>query len=327
LGQKYPNYKLVFVTNTESDPAYELLRDVLWRKGGVVLETAGIVTNRSLKINSQLKGLEFVENASVLAFADSDVQPDENWLQHLVEPLEDPTIGATSGYPWHIPRRNNLGSLLTCLRYNIGAVFSFDRKNSLRSLWGGSMAIRKSTFDKARIAEAWSSAYLDDSVMSHRVRELGLALRFVPECITPVHVDFKFKDYLNALEKYFVSCRVYDYKKWLLLGFELFASLAVYVGGPLLLFFAKSDIEEAIYLSTLCASMLSRTFVACLSLQRVRKRRDNLMVFLLPLLEMTALAYFVRSVFSNEVHWRGSTYRLSSPSMTEVLSSGEATLS
>lgn len=319
LQQDYPDYSVIFVTNTERDPAFEILRKIVGKSNRGIVVTAGIARNRSLKVNSLLKGLTLTGNARAIAFADSDAQPSKDWLRNLILPLSDPRIGATSVYPWHIAKRKNLSNRLLSLTYNMGAVFAADASNNLRSLWGGSMATLKETFYRAEVDKSWIGAYLDDSTMSRSIRKLGLRLFFVPQCLAPVHVDCSFGEYLNALKKAFVAMRVYDYSKWLLRGALYFLTFLSYVGALSFTIMVLAQGPQFLFFSLFLWLLIPiRVFLVYIALRIVRKDRQNFSVFLLPLVELISFLYYLKSALTNSVHWRGTTYRLVSTTNTET---------
>ncbi len=61
---------------------------------------AGQTQSNGEKVNNLLAGVAAVNSeAEVLAFADIDVQPPEDWLRALVAPLANPVIIVSTGYP------------------------------------------------------------------------------------------------------------------------------------------------------------------------------------------------------------------------------------
>lgn len=319
LEQNYPDYLIIFITNTKDDPAYKKIKKMINKNDRIILETAGLTKERSLKVNSLLKGLSLTKQSKVLVFADSDTQPNKLWLRNLVRPLKSPLIGATSGYPWHLIKRNNLSSWLLTLHYNIGAVFAMDASNNFRSLWGGSMAVLRETFYKAKVDKAWMGAYLDDSTMSRQIRNLGLKLFFVPECLTPIYVDCNFRYLLNALKKHFISVKVYDHSKWLLTGFFyifnfIFYSSLIYLTG--LNFIKIIELPNILFLWLIIPVKIAISFI---SLNIIKMSKQNIIALILPLVEIVGFISYIRSILTNKVYWRGTKYILYSPSKTEAI--------
>src|SRR5262245_51971882 len=128
LAQDYRDYETVFVTESESDPAYDALSRLLKQSRRSAPPTwmvvSGEAKNQGQKVHNLCAALDTLNSidrrVEVLVFADSDARPTRNWLADLVAPLGDKRIGATTGYRWYLPSndkdhpaRNFASSLLS----------------------------------------------------------------------------------------------------------------------------------------------------------------------------------------------------------------------
>src|SRR5207245_9149151 len=69
---------------------------------------AGIPSNSGEKVNNLRVAVEQLPpEFEVLVFTDSDGRPGRAWLHHLVAPLGNVRIGATTTMRWLIPNRGN----------------------------------------------------------------------------------------------------------------------------------------------------------------------------------------------------------------------------
>jgi cellulose synthase/poly-beta-1,6-N-acetylglucosamine synthase-like glycosyltransferase len=67
---------------------------------------AGPAVDRGQKVHNLSVVTSAIDRASeVLVFVDSDARPAGDWLKSLVAPLQDETLGATTGYRWFVPVR------------------------------------------------------------------------------------------------------------------------------------------------------------------------------------------------------------------------------
>ena len=147
LDQEFEDYEVIVVTATESDPSLGALRRAARKFPGrrVKFVVSGLSNQRGEKVHNLLRALERVDPASqVLVFADSDGRPHRHWLRDLLAPLRDPETGASTGYRWFFPRRGNLASLLRATWNSSIATLLGEHPHNFA--WGGSMAIRRSTF-------------------------------------------------------------------------------------------------------------------------------------------------------------------------------------
>ena len=99
LTQNYENFGVIFVTTADDESCQVLDRIV---DGDRSLEVKLVKSDRSKscgqKVWNLTRAVEQVGNdTEVLAFADSDVRVDPNWLRNLVGALTEPQVGATTG--------------------------------------------------------------------------------------------------------------------------------------------------------------------------------------------------------------------------------------
>ena len=142
---------------------------------GEPLETCG------LKNSALLEGLKHVSaNAEFLAMIDTDIIPPSDWLVKVVRPLADSNVGVATGGQWFEPSgRFELGTLIRCL-WNAAAIVP---TALFANAWAGSLALRRSDFERAKIADLWTRTIVDDGPLPEAMRRLGLQMRFVPDLI------------------------------------------------------------------------------------------------------------------------------------------------
>jgi Glycosyltransferase like family 2 len=186
LTQRYPGYEVLFLVESTQDPAWPVLAHLLTgvpRARGALIVT-GRAAGCSQKIHNLLVGLDHVAPAtSILAFVDSDAQVHPHWLESLVRPLDDATVGACSGYRWYVPCRGSVAGGLRSAWNAATLIVMAHRRYGFA--WGGSSAIRREVFEKLQIRDAWSRGLSDDLLLTQAVRRAGLKLPFVAACLVP----------------------------------------------------------------------------------------------------------------------------------------------
>src|SRR5499433_372417 len=129
LTQDYRDYEVVFVTESENDPAHGVLSRLLKQSRRLSpsapttwMVVAGEAKNQGQKVHNLCVAIDSLNSidrrVEALVFADSDTRPSRNWLADLVAPLADKRIGATTGYRWYLPsddRRDSTGSFASAL--------------------------------------------------------------------------------------------------------------------------------------------------------------------------------------------------------------------
>ena len=153
LTQDYPDYEAIFVTATDTDPAYQVLKEII-KEGDynipIKLVIAGMSSIRGQKINNLLEAIKHVKpETEIFAFVDSDIRPRKDFLRNLVNPLQFDKVGVTTGIRWYLPKHGNLGSMLRSIWAAGAYPLLIDQSHNFA--WGGANAIKRETFEKANI--------------------------------------------------------------------------------------------------------------------------------------------------------------------------------
>jgi ceramide glucosyltransferase len=338
--QDYDNYLLWFVVGDESDPVYgELchLKDQLGRGSkaqDVQVFVAGKSRTCSQKIHNLLYCYERIGNdIDVMAFADSDICLQSNWLSHLVYPLRKSKNGASSGYRWYVPKQNNLASLaLSAINAKVAQLLGNTRFNQA---WGGSMAIRVEVFRKLGLDKIWPKALSDDLSLSTAVKRSRLKVAYIPACLVASHEVITWRELFEFARRQFLITRVSAPKTWLfglfsgfysVLGIWAAASVAIYAGmiqnKHLMLFTA---VPIVFFIGQLIRSILRQRMAGKLlahekQAMRVARAADILGFWLFSLL---MLGLIISSAFGRTIRWRGIRYKLLGP--TEIVVEGPPT--
>jgi cellulose synthase/poly-beta-1,6-N-acetylglucosamine synthase-like glycosyltransferase len=224
--QEYRDYELIFVTESESDPAYGALTQLVKQsRRAAWLVVAGEAKGMGQKIHNLLAAIEMLNSidrrAEVLVFADTDTRVSRYWLTELIAPLGDKRIGATTGFRWYLPTHSmdagesgwldKLTSILLSV-WNASALSLLNEKSSFA--WGGGMAIRRDNFDKLGIKRRWQGAVSDDYVLTAAVQEAGQRIKFAPRALNPSFSDVTLQELIEFTTRQFVITRVYAPRVW-----------------------------------------------------------------------------------------------------------------
>ena len=226
--QKYPSYQLIFVVDSKKDPVYPILLTGSKKYTHVSIK---ITKNKGLcsgKIAALLTGIESIKSAEVLVFADCDIKPNITWLKNLIEPLHNPSVGASTGYRWYFP--NNLKTQLISTWNMASIALMFNPYYNFT--WGGSTAIKLSIFNKLDIKTKWQKAYSDDLVLTNTVKKAGYKIYFQPKCIIESLPETSIKQFLHWGTRQYTWIRWYYIKIWLssfvgLVGLKILTILGI----------------------------------------------------------------------------------------------------
>ena len=170
LSQRYRGgYRAVFVVESESDPAYGVLKDLESRPRcgvPVLVLVSGVAERGGQKVHNQLCALRrLLPEDEVVVFADIDIATGRHWLRHLVRPLAKEHVGGTTGYRWLIPSANLASRLASIINASVATLLGVPWRNHA---WGGSMAIRRSVMEESKLLQLMDGALSDDYHLNAR---------------------------------------------------------------------------------------------------------------------------------------------------------------
>ncbi len=324
------NYEVFFILASEKDPARSIIERVAQSsrvKANIVI--AGHPVNCGEKVSNLRAAIEQLpEEFEVLVFADSDGRPGKHWLHHLVAPLADNRIGATTTMRWLAPNVANLPTLLLAA-WNAPIVTMLGEK-ARNFCWGGGTAIRRSTFEQCGVLDEWKSSVSDDYSLTRALEHRGLSIMFVPESLTLSYVETDFEGLLEFTSRQILITRVYSSKMWraaalthflycstLVLGFYLILT-TLFAGRPAfqLVLLTLLPLLLGSIRGVLRLTGVSETLPAVRSQIMAQAWIYVLLTLFVPFLYVVN---FVHSLITRKIRWRGAVYELISPQQTKII--------
>jgi len=174
----YPDYELIVAAQRAADIPPGVLPP---RVKVVLVHGGGEASEKVENLNAAVRAARHI--SAVCAFADSDVRVTPGWLRALVAPLDEPGVGASTGFRFFLPQPAGLWSLLRAVwdAVSLGVLGPGDNPFA----WGGSMAIRKNALLDLDVLDAWKTALSDDYSLSDAVHRAGLRIAFAPGALAP----------------------------------------------------------------------------------------------------------------------------------------------
>lgn len=336
LHQDYPNYELIFVTSSASDPAVREIQSVQSqvkdsKPSYIRFITSGPATDSGQKVhNLQMATRNVDARSEVFVFVDSDARVPSHWLRSLVAPLADKELGAATGYRWFIPVKGGFSSHLRSVwNASIASALGANRRKNF--CWGGSTAVRRELFEQLRIRERWQGTVSDDFTLTRVMQEAKLPIHFVPSCIVPSLEDCGPRELLEFTNRQLKITHVYARHLWqpVLVGSLLFS--AVFFGGVALvvvnavrgrlLWPTVALLAAILFLGAAKSLIRLRSVEVPLAAYQKELRRSTLAhATLWPVASLLYLVNAVTAGFSNVIEWRGITYQLKSPTQAVIIS-------
>jgi len=318
LQLDYPNYEVIYVTESENDAAVPEIRKILSEDKRVKFTIAGLASQCAQKNYNLLAALQEVKSSSeVFVFADSDIKPAKEWLREIVLPLQNSKITVTTGFRWLISTTGSIGEM--CHSYiNIFIYTCFCAACYFGGvgLWGGSMAIRRKDFQNLEVAKKWASAAVDDMSLSAVVYKAKRKAMVVPACVT-VSDDLieTMAGATSWFERQIMYLKAYQKGLWfftlslVLTAFTLLCLLPIAAFGA----FSTRDLN----LFWTLGGGVSLFFIAGHTLVALLYPFLGKMPFLgrflllQPFMRMTHVIAYMRTWFTHTITWAGIKYQLS----------------
>ena len=325
--QDYPDLELIVVTRSASDEAFQLARTVL-PQGMQVVVAGQPPEDTGEKVHNLIEAVRRARPSSeLLAFADSDGRVGRRWLRNLVAPLQDDSLGATTGFRWYLPEEGGFWPLLRSVwDSTIAGNLRVDDKNFA---WGGGMALRRATFENARVAEFWRGAVSDDYRLTAAMNAAKMGVRFIPGAMVATPGGCTGREFLRWAVRQLVITRVCRVKVW----WAGFAAHIFYCGA------IAVSILVALTGNPLGLGGLVVTLLPGMGKGAIRAHAGRMMFpnyngwfdqygwayfWMTPIATWVWLYGFVRSAMTRRIEWRGNVYELISADRTRCVSAAPA---
>jgi cellulose synthase/poly-beta-1,6-N-acetylglucosamine synthase-like glycosyltransferase len=323
LTQHYPRYEVLFVFDRADDPAIKVVERLSSAANVTTrIVIAGPATDSGQKVhNLRVATTQVDPESEVLVFVDTDARPGKDWLKKLVAPLVDEGLGASTGYRWFIPEQGGLASRLRAV-WNASIASALGADRSKNFCWGGSTAIRRTTFDELAVNDRWRGTVSDDFTITNVLKEAKLPIHFTPNCLVPSIGDCDFNELLEFTTRQIKITRVYASHLWLplLLGSSLFT--ITFFGGLILISISPRP-SVAVFLLLIFALGAAKSFIRFRAVSRVLETSNGELLaqmFLWPFAQLLYLYNAIVAGFSQRITWRGITYELKSPREAVIIS-------
>lgn len=341
--QDYPDYRLVFVVESEQDPAYEHLAKELQRHPNVESEIviAGIAPpNHGQKVHNQFAAIQRIESESedqdAWVFADSDAVPGRRWLADMIGPLiKWKRRGATTGYRWLVPTADEHDTIWSSFASVLNASAAcFMGRRRFTYAWGGSMALLAGTARRGDLPRRLHGALTDDYTVTKMCEDLKLHIVFVPKCLVPTPTEMRLPNLVNFAHRQYLITRVYEPKLYntTLLITSLFLTGFVSAVGFILYSFICGPSGHNWWVPTIvCAFVFAanqirssyRSTVVRLAFDQETNDRLQTAMFidrwLTPVWMFLHWLFLLRAGITRTMNWRGIRYRLHAPNRVQEL--------
>lgn len=324
LGQNYPDYRVIFVTESENDPAHAEIQKRMEKTINALLIVAGTAEHTGQKVHNQLAAFKMLEKTDrIVAFADGDLFGRSDWLSCLVLPLNSSQADCSTGYRWFIPADQSLSNRVVSL---IGtAIEPLIGPNWRMCLWGGSMAVTREVFDELEISKNLDGSINDDARITQLARYAGKRMRYVRSVAAPSPVDLRWAALFEFGRRQYFQLRIYQPLLWWM---ALTIPLLFLVSFSICLVrLGMGNFQMLVFIALAILLNLKRTSVRLAYLKSRFDKGEAASLedavrgswWLDPVINVVHLLIILSSACGREIVWAGIRYRVRGPQKTEIL--------
>ncbi len=310
LTQTHPMYKVVFIVESENDPANPVLDRLCGRHPHARKIISGVSLQCCRKNHNLIKGVESIEPVTrIIVFCDSSNVADRDWLLNFTEPIESGETQVVTTFRAFNPRPDTLGGV--CQAIYAAFLLAIIQNLPKPKPWGGATAIRRDTFERLNVVDTWAFTVVDDLVLGDILDRAGVPVKFNAHCLlgSPLH-NQTVSGFLSYLDRQvlfpkfthpwiWATALVYHVNLPVTLAVATVAGLGLYPIG------AAGTPTAAVSLGYLAVGVLAGTLLRIINPFGISILKWLLSFF--PCILFVGFI-FLRSIFRNYVVWNGTKY-------------------
>jgi ceramide glucosyltransferase len=322
--QHYPEFQLIFGVSDANDPVIDTVRKLQAKYPHVPIEL--IVCNRVLGANIKVSNLlQMLPSArhEILLVNDSDIRVARDYLQNVVAPFADHSVGLVTCLYHGVPGPT-LGSRLEAMSISTdfipGVLSARFLERGLHFGLGSTLAFRRSDLQAIGGFEALLDCLADDYELGRRIAATGKKVELSAATVATFLPAYTLRQFLRHQLRW--SRTIRDARQW---GY---AGLLFTFGLPwaiVALLAARGAAWAWVLLAVTFTVRMAVAFVAADVVLNDRWGfRSRLLntLFLLPLRDLIAPFVWVASFMGNRIHWRGDVFDLQDGRLTRVSTKG-----
>ncbi|MBH8564481.1 bacteriohopanetetrol glucosamine biosynthesis glycosyltransferase HpnI [Nostoc sp. CENA67] len=173
--QDYPVYQIIFAVRDRQDPSIEVVKKIIQQFANVDIQL--VVSDRLIGANlkvSNLANAVIVAKHEILLIADSDIHVDQDYLQTVIPPLKDETVGVvtclyrSSAQGWV----TTLEAIKTATDFHAGVLVS-NQLEGIKFAFGSTIVIRKAALETIGGFKAVADFLADDFQLGYLPSQAG----------------------------------------------------------------------------------------------------------------------------------------------------------
>lgn len=307
LRQDYPSYNVIFLIESEEDPAGLLVESLSCRFPNVRKVITGKAGMCGQKNHNLVQGIKHLSpNTELIVFCDSSNTVDTDWLRRFTEPIRCGVFEVVTTFRAFDPRPATIWGICQA----IYAAFVLLLIANKPKPWGGATAIALNTLYRLDVIGEWSRNVIDDLALGNVLDKAGTPVFLDPRSLlrSPLP-DQSLSGLIHYLDRQILFPKWTNPFIWAItLLFHLSITAVIVVDIIVAILFQWGLIGPVLGWSSYCFLIL--VFAAAMLFWGMNPFRIPIWSWLisyLPFIFVTAFV-FARSVFRNYIDWHGRRY-------------------
>ena len=301
--QDYDTYQLLFAVRDPQDPVIPVIQQIMADFPAVDIQfhQSDRLIGANYKISNLAHALPHAKY-EILVLADSDVRVDPAYLKTLVQPLQDPKVGAVTCL--YRPLVKGVVATIEAIGISTEYIASILVANQLEGLTfalGPTIAISKSVLNQIGGLEAIAPYLADDYQIGYRTHSLGYKVVLSEYIIDHLIDTTTWQDLLDRQLRWAYCTRVS--RPWGHLG--LFFTFGI--PTSLIWLMIKPDLWWLGAIAWLARLLLAWT----VAVWGLKDQQAGKYLWLVPIRDLISFGIWLASWFSDSMNWRGSKLKLS----------------
>lgn len=309
LRQDYPSYDVIFLIESEEDPARLLVENLSSRFPNVRKVITGTAGKCGQKNHNLVQGIKHLSpSTEVVVFCDSGNIVDTDWLRRFTEPVRNGAFEVVTTFRAFDPRPSTMWGVCQA----IYAAFLLLLIANKSKPWGGATAITVSALYRLDVIGEWSCNVIDDLSLGNILDKAGVPVFLDPQSLlrSPLP-NQSLSGFIHYLDRQILFPKWTNPIIWSsALLYHLSITAVIVAAIVVAILFPLGMISPILgWLSYVSIVVIFAAAVLFWRMNPFRIPIRSWLISFLPFILVTAFV-FLRSLFRNYIDWHGKRYYL-----------------
>ncbi|MEM7290932.1 MAG: glycosyltransferase family 2 protein [Pseudomonadota bacterium] len=324
--QDYQNFRVVWCIEQGDAAARQAFEQSALGHRGLIAEAepAQVCAQKNANLIAGIGALQ--PDDELIILADCDCMPSKTWLAEIAAILVRKEADVVSAYRLQIPKSATWPNWIVAACESALASAPRVVRIGPMHVWGGTIALRRDTFDRVDYASNISDTFNDDLVATHLFAKHGLRVIVPRSMLIASFVAGNWQSSINFARRQYFATRIYSKILYVQGVVVLLVNTLFWVASITLAL--ASQKTGLIALAVLFGSDFAKSwfrrryFNDILGGQWMTNLRPIFLITTLmgPVLAIIHLGLALSSRFGTKITWSGRTYEVKTPNAVRVIS-------